>query len=233
MTWYDLVNGREGQPPLPEQKYHDINDIERIKTLDDRAPHRLIDKVVIGANSDAVKIAILCPPLIYGKGSGAGNTQTIQIPTLVDMTLSEGFAPVVGDGKNEWDYVHIDDLADLFLKLFNATQDPSKNANPEIFGANGYFYVPYGTLNFTKIAERAAEEIKKQGYLADVPVKRVTLAEQKKLKGFQPVAVSLGQNSKGVAERASKYLGWAPKERISVEDDVAEVVSQRAKQLGL
>ncbi|UKZ75478.1 hypothetical protein TrVFT333_003164 [Trichoderma virens FT-333] len=233
LTWYDLVNGREGQAPLPEQKYHDINDIERIQNLDDRAPHRDVDKIVIAANSDAVKIAILCPPLIYGKGSGPGNTETIQIPTLVDMTLRERFAPVVGDGKNEWDYVHIDDLGDLFVKLFDATQDPSKNTNPEIFGPNGYFYSPYGTLNFEKIAERVAEEIKKQGYLADVPIKHVSFAEQTKLKGYHPVAETLGHNSKGVAERASKYLGWAPKQPISVEDDVAEVVSQRAKRLGL
>ncbi|KAL7939545.1 hypothetical protein V8C35DRAFT_286962 [Trichoderma chlorosporum] len=233
LTWYDLVHGREGQPPLPEQKYHDINDIERIHNLDIRAPHRPCDKAVIEANSDAVKIAILCPPLIYGEGSGAGNTQSIQIPTLVDMTLSEGFAPIVGDGKTEWDYVHIDDLGNLFVKIFDATQDPSKNANPEIFGPNGYFYCPYGVLSFTKIAERVAEEVKKQGYRADVPLKSVTFAEQAQLKGYHPVAHTLGQNSSSVGERASKYLGWTPKQTATVEDDVAAVVSQRAKQLGL
>ncbi|KAL7943165.1 hypothetical protein V8C42DRAFT_329874 [Trichoderma barbatum] len=235
LTWYDFVNGREGEPPLPEQKYHDINDIERIHNIDIRGPHRNVDKIVIeAAASPALKVAILCPPLLYGKGSGAGNTQSIQIPTLVDMTLSEGFAPIVGAGKNEWDYVHIDDLGDLYVKIFDATQDPSKNTNPEIFGPNGYFYCPYGTLSFTKIAERIAEEIKKQGFLTDVPLKSVTFAEQVKLKGYAPVAETLGHNSKGVGERASKYLGWAPKQSASasVEDDVAAVVSQRAKQLG-
>lgn len=233
LTWYDLVNEREGEAPLPEQKYHDTDDIDRLLNLPDRAPHRDVDKIVQAAASDAVKIAILCPPLIFGKGSGAGNQKSIQIPTLVDMTLQEGFAPVIGPGKNEWDYVHIDDLGDLYVKIFNATQDPSKNNNPEIFGPHGYFFAPGGVLSFTKIAERAIEEIKKQGYKIDVAIKHVSFAEQTKLKGYAPVAETLGHNSKGVAQRAYKYLGWVPKETATVEDDVANVVRHKAESIGL
>ncbi|PTB68275.1 NAD(P)-binding protein [Trichoderma citrinoviride] len=233
LTWYDLVNGREGEPPLPAEKYHDIDDIDRILNLDDRAPHRDVDKIVQAAASDSVKPAIICPPLIFGQGSGPGNTETIQIPTLVEMTLRSGFAPVVGQGKNEWDYVHVDDVGEMFLKLFEATQDPSKRSNPEIFGRHGYFYGPKGVLNFEVIAERVVEEIKKQGFLKDVTIKHVSLAEQKQLKGYVPVADSLGQNSKSVSQRFKKYFDWEPKVDASVEDDVANVVRNKAKSLGL
>ncbi|TFA98287.1 hypothetical protein CCMA1212_009951, partial [Trichoderma ghanense] len=233
LTWYDVVNGREGEPPLPDQKYHDIDDIDRILNLDDRAPHRDVDKIVQAAVSDSVKPAIICPPLIFGQGSGPGNQETIQIPTLVEMSLREGFVPLVGQGKTEWDYVHVDDVGEMFLKLFEATQDPAKKNNPEIFGLHGYFFGPKGVLNFKSIAERVAEEVKKQGYFKDVTVKQVSLAEQKQLKGYVPVADSLGQNSKSVSQRFKKYFNWEPQVDASVEDDIANVVRSKAKSLGL
>ncbi|KAL7817322.1 NAD(P)-binding protein [Trichoderma gracile] len=233
LTWYDVVNGREGEGPLPDQKYHDIDDIDRILNLDDRAPHRDVDKIVQAAVSDSVKPAIICPPLIFGQGSGPGNQLTIQIPTLVEMTLRGGFVPLVGQGKTEWDYVHVDDVGEMFLKLFEASQDPEKKNNPEIFGRHGYFFGPKGVLNFKRIAERVAEEVKKQGYVKDAAVKPVSIAEQKQLKGYLPVADSLGQNSKSVGQRFKKYLGWEPQVNDSVEDDIANVVSVKAKSLGL
>jgi hypothetical protein len=121
----------------------------------------------------------------------------------------------------------------MFLKLFEASQDPEKKNNPEIFGRHGYFFGPKGVLNFKKIAERVAEEVQKQGYAKEVTVKPVSLAEQKQLKGYIPVADSLGQNSKSVGQRFKKYLGWEPQVNDSVEDDIANVVRSKAKSLGL
>ncbi|RFU81579.1 nadp-binding domain [Trichoderma arundinaceum] len=232
LTWYDLVNKRGGEGPLPEQKYYDIDGIERLQTLPDEAPHRDVDKIVQGAASDSVKILILCPPLIYGKGSGISNQQSVQLPNLIEITLKEGFAPIVGAGKTEWDNVHVDDLGDLYVKLVDATQDPSKNNNPEIFGPNGYFFAANGTHAFAKLAEQVAGEVKKQGYKADVPTKSVSLVELQGLKGYAPVSGSFGLNSKGVPQRAKKYLGWEPK-AAAIEDTIAEAVHVKAKSLGL
>src|SRR4051794_28163561 len=75
LTWFDRQEGRFGEGPVPPQEYHDVDDIARIVTLPDEAHHRNVDKIVQSAISDAVKVAILCPPTIYGKGLGPVNTR--------------------------------------------------------------------------------------------------------------------------------------------------------------
>ncbi|KAH6609270.1 nadp-binding domain [Trichoderma cornu-damae] len=232
LVWYDIATKREGEAPVAEQKYYDVDGIDRLLKIPDEAPHRNVDKIVQESASDAVKVSTICPPLIYGKGSGIGNQQSIQLPVLIELTLKEGFAPIVGAGKTEWDNVHIDDLGDLYVKLVDATQDASKNKNPEIFGPKGYFFAANGTHVFSKLSQKVAEEVKKQGYHPDVPTKSVGFAELRGLRGFAAVSYTFGRNSKGVPQRAGKYLGWEPK-GAPLEDTVAEAVQIRAKALGL
>ncbi|KAL3958885.1 hypothetical protein ACCO45_007047 [Purpureocillium lilacinum] len=193
---------------LPEQKYHDIDDIERLVTLPDGAHHRDVDKIAVAANSDIVKVAILCPPTIYGVGTGAANTRSRQVPSLARTTLSKGFAPIIGQGKTEWDHVHSDDLGELYVKLVDATQDPSKRDNPDIFGPHAYFFAENGSHKWADVAQWIAEEAKKQGYLPEAQTK---LVSEKDIVMMEDGSVSWGRNSKGVAERARKYLGWKPK----------------------
>lgn len=230
MTWYDAENKRHGEPPLPEQKYYDIQGVDRLVSLPDPAPHRVVDKIVQAAISDTVKVAILCPPCIYGKGLGVVNTRSIQIPDLVKGSLEKGFAPIVGAGKTEWDNVHIEDLADVFVKLADATQEPSLANNPEIFGPKAYFFAEHGAHKWADVATQIAESASRQGYLPEPLTKSVSQDEVALMDGA--ASVSWGNNSKGVAERVRKYLGWQPK-GPSIGSTIDELVAQEAKALGL
>ncbi|KAF4510259.1 hypothetical protein G6O67_002162 [Ophiocordyceps sinensis] len=152
LSWYDTEHERLGDAPLPEQTYRDIDDIERIIDLPDAAFHRRVDKVVLAANSDAVRTAIVCPSTIYGPGEGAVNTRSGQVPDLVKVTLIMGFAPIIGEGMTEWGHVHIRDLGDLFVKLVEASQDASRQENPDVFGPRAYFFAENGTHLWADVA---------------------------------------------------------------------------------
>ncbi|XWW99701.1 hypothetical protein V2A60_007713 [Cordyceps javanica] len=230
LTWYDQKHGREGEPPLPEQTYRDIDDVERLVTLPDYAHHRNVDILVQDTISDAVKVAILCPPTIYGQGSGPVNTRTVQVPDLAKATLKEGYAPVVGKGETEWDNVHVDDLADLFVKLLDATQDPNLNKNPEIFGLHGYFFASNGVHRWSEVSEWILDEAVKQEFLKEAKTKTLSLKEAESIAG--PSAPSLGRNSKGIPQRAEKYLGWKPN-GPDLKSTIAATVADEAKALGL
>jgi nucleoside-diphosphate-sugar epimerase len=230
LTWYDADNKRFGEAPLPDQKYDDIEGVDRLVSLPDSAHHRVVDKIVQEAISDAVKVAILCPPMIYGRGSGAVNQRSIQVPDMVKATLEKGYAPIVGAGKTEWDHVHIDDLGDLFVRLVDATQDPEKANNPEIFGPHAYFLAEGGSHKWADVAQWVAEAASKQGYLPEALTKHVSQQEVELMEGGS--TASYGRNSKGVAKRARKYLGWKPK-GVPVKDTIDELVSSEAKALGL
>lgn len=230
LTWYDAENKRNGEPPLEDQKYYDIQGVDRLLELPDAADHRVVDKIVQASISDVVKVAIVCPPTIYGQGSGAVNQRSIQVPDMAKGSLEKGFAPIVGVGKTEWDNVHIDDLGDLFVKLADATQDPDKARNPEIFGRHGYFFAENGVHKWADVAHWIAEAASKQGFLPEALTKTVSQQEVEFMDGVS--TPSYGRNSKGVAERARKYLGWQPK-GVALKDTIGETVASEAKAQGL
>lgn len=219
LTWYDALHERYGQAPIPEQKYHDIDDIERILSLPDSAIHRDVDKVVLASNDSAgVKTLIVGPPTIYGEGRGPTNTRSIQVPGIVNFTLKNGFAPIQAPGLAEWDNVHIHDLGDFFVLAVDAALDPAKNGNPEIFGPHAYFFLESGTHKMSEVSKWVAAEAAKQGLIPEA------IAKETDIKW-------LGTNSKSVAARARKYLGWEAK-APSLKETIPDVVAFEAKKLG-
>ncbi|GKT43210.1 uncharacterized protein ColSpa_03391 [Colletotrichum spaethianum] len=230
LQWYDSKHNRYGEAPLPDQDYHDIRDIDRILNFPDEALHRNVDKVVLAANSPAVRVAIVAPPTIYSSGRGPVNQRSIQVPALAQAALEKGFAPIIAPGKTEWDNVHVHDLSRLFVTLVEATRDGSKNADPEVFGPKAYYFVESGTHAWSDVAKWVAEEAYKQGYLPAPLTKEVTMKEALQSDGV--ANNSWGLNSKSKAERARKYLGWEAKEK-SLREDIPELISLEAKRLGL
>ncbi|KAI1774805.1 NAD(P)-binding protein [Hypoxylon cercidicola] len=219
LTWYDAAHERYGQAPLPEQRYHDIDDIERIVSLPDTAIHRDVDKVVLASNeSPGVKTLIVGPPTIYGRGRGPTNQRSIQVPGIVDFTLQNGFAPIQAPGLTEWDNVHIHDLGDFFVLAVEAALDPAKAADPDVFGPKAYFFLESGTHRWSDVSKWVAAEAARQGLIPEPIAKEIDIPR-------------LGTNSKSVAARARKYLGWEAKAQ-SLKETIPDVVAFEAKKLG-
>ncbi|KAH6900010.1 hypothetical protein B0T10DRAFT_13024 [Thelonectria olida] len=230
LIWHDLEHKRLGEAPVPEQNYNDLAGVDRLLNLPDTAIHRNVDKIVQAASSGSVRTLIISPPTIHGTGSGPVNTRSVQVPNLARATFQLGYAPIIGAGKTEWDNVHIDDLADLFVRFVDATQDPSKRSNLEIFGLNGYFLARQGTHKWSDVSEWIAEEAARRGYLSEAVTKSVPF-ETVDATGLL-AAISWGANSKGESERARKYLGWEPK-ATALKETIADVVEVEARALGL
>ncbi|KAI1423042.1 nucleoside-diphosphate-sugar epimerase [Xylaria sp. FL1777] len=220
LQWYDWDNNRYGQSPLPEEKYHDIDDIDRITSLPSHVYHRNVDEIVLATNETGrVKTLIVGPPTIYGPGRGPVNQRSIQAYNMAKFTLENGFAPIMsGEGSPEWDHVHIHDLGNFFALAVDAALDPEKKNNPEIFGPHGYFFLEHGTFSWRWLATQIAEQAYKQGF---IPEAKTQEGDYKRY----------GANSKSVAARAKKYLGWEPHGR-SLKDEIADIVASEAKRLG-
>jgi nucleoside-diphosphate-sugar epimerase len=232
---YDQTNGRHGLPPLPSETYDDIADIARLVTLPDQANHRDVDKIVLSANeldTRAIKTAIVAPPTIYGAGRGPVNTSSKQMPALARFVLAHGYAPIVGEGKTEWDHVHVRDVSALFVALVDAALDQSKNRDPEVFGGQAYYFCESGSHVWGEVAVEIGEEAVRQRLLKEVVSRTVKAGEEEKKEGVPEIGKTWGANSKGVASRARKYLGWAPRGK-SFEDEIPEVVELEGKTLVL
>lgn len=81
---------RFGAPILDDEHYADISTLSAITSFPvEGHVHRDVDSIVLGSPSN-VHTAIVCPPTIYGTGSGPVNTRSIQTPGLTSMILKRG-----------------------------------------------------------------------------------------------------------------------------------------------
>lgn len=72
-----------------------------------------LEQEVMGATSRGIRGVVVRPGIVHGGGGG--------IPAmLVEEARERGRARVVGDGRQEWPMVHLDDLADLYVRLLDA-----------------------------------------------------------------------------------------------------------------
>ena len=82
------------------------------------------ERLVLDANTDRLRTAVLRPGVVYGGDSGI-------LGDLFKMATN-GLVRVVGDGNNHWPLVYDRDLADLYVRIVaNDTASGVFNANDE------------------------------------------------------------------------------------------------------
>ncbi|KAK7728881.1 hypothetical protein SLS53_009344 [Cytospora paraplurivora] len=237
LTYHDADAERYGEP-LAYEPYNDLEGVEALTNLPDHAFHRNVDKIVLAAgNNPAIKSAIVCPPTIYGKGRGVGNTKSRQVYVMARTTLARGKAPIIGPGKSEWDHVHVHDLSNLYLKLVDAAVSPTPEVDRHVWGAGeNYLLADAGSHVWGEVAQWVADAAQAKGYIKDAAVeltdtaKSLDLTHAKEIAGFE--AVSYGLNSRGQGKRARKYLGWNPT-APSLKAEIPNIVDVEATSSGL
>jgi nucleoside-diphosphate-sugar epimerase len=71
------------------------------------------DRFVIGLRERGVRGVVLRPPLVYGRSGGF-------LVTLINQAVEDRTARTIGNGENRWSTVHVDDLADLYVRALLA-----------------------------------------------------------------------------------------------------------------
>lgn len=66
-------------------------------------------------HAQGVRGIVVRPPLVYGRGGGV-------LARLVKHARDTGVARFVGDGENAWSFVHVDDLARLYVTLLERAE---------------------------------------------------------------------------------------------------------------
>ncbi|KAE9362934.1 NAD(P)-binding protein [Stipitochalara longipes BDJ] len=155
-----------------------------------------------------VKTTIIMSPTIYGVGTGLGNTLSIQVPTIMRASLKSGQVGVVGDGKGEWDYVHIADLASLYeivlSRVIKGEDIPS--------GENGILFSGTGRYTWIELSRGIAGALFKLGAIKTDEVKSTSIEEAAdRWSGGLLLRAELGfaSNSRTTPE-VSRGLGWEP-----------------------
>ncbi len=164
----------------------------RFEPAPEKAARVAIDRRVLRAAEHGVRSVVLCNSLIYGRGLGL-HPSSIQIPSLVDQARKSGVVRYVGPGLNVWSTVHIEDVADLYLRAIEGAR------------AGSFYYVENGEASFKDMAAAIAAA------LGLGPAQSWSIEEAIACWGVQRAVFSLGSNSRVRADRARRELGWAPR----------------------
>ncbi|KAH9840267.1 uncharacterized protein C8Q71DRAFT_795377 [Rhodofomes roseus] len=201
---------------------HSDLDLADVKAVPPTALHRNVDLAAIAADEAGyVKTYLVCPPLIAGLASGpmydAGlaHRHSIQAPALMRPALDRKQAGVVGDGKGAWAAVHVNDVADMYMLLFDKIVSGAPGVG---HGWEGYYYLENGELSWNAIASAIGKALVELGAAKSPEVTPFTKDEITKYykSEFASSVVSSTCRCKGERARA---LGWTPK--YSVTDIVA------------
>ncbi len=150
------------------------------------------DRVREGARR-GVRTVVIRPAIVYGRGGG--------IPAgFVDSARKEGSARYVGTGENRWPFVHVDDLADLYLLALQ-----SAPAGSLLLAVSGPSH------SVRDVAAAASRGAGAGGRTVAWP-----LEEARKTLGPYADALVLDQQATG--RRAEQTLGWKPRRPGVLED---------------
>lgn len=152
-----------------------------------------IEQEVLSAKDRGVRSIVIRPALVYGRGGS--------IPAMLVKSAREtGATGYVGDGKNRWPFVDVDDLAQLYvLALEKAPAGSLYNA------ASGPSY------RLAEVAEAASIGGGAKGKTESWPLEEA----RKTLHAFADALVLDQQID---SAKARKELGWSPRAGSVIED---------------
>ncbi|KAG8926792.1 hypothetical protein FRC01_008363 [Tulasnella sp. 417] len=202
-----LQNERDGT--FHSDRIYDDTNLDDIKGIRVDAQHRDVDLEYVdsplqgiqGANEVEIRIFsagktglidpyIIAPCSIYGKGRGPVNN-------TIRVALRRKELVQVGPGTNVWNYVHIDDLANLYgLLLDHALSGRDKSTDPyeRFYWGSGDEHV------WGDITKELARMLYARGVIRTETLKNIKIEEEPTL---NPTAT----NSRSVSNRG-RALGW-------------------------
>lgn len=189
-----FVYGSTGDKPATEDR--PLTPLELVRWRQN------LEGEILTASAEGVHPIVIRPSWVYGNRGGTAMM-------MVSGAMVDGVARYIGDGRNRWSTVHVDDLADLYaLSIERASAGSIFN------GAHG------AATPLIEIARAASEAAGAGGLVESWPIEAARLA----LSGFAD-AIACDQVISG--ERAVRELGWRPS-RPSIVDELLSYARETA-----
>jgi nucleoside-diphosphate-sugar epimerase len=194
-----VLGPTEGETPVDESAA-----LKPAKIAAWRAPH---EQLALEAQKDGIRAVVVRPGIVYGGARGG-------IPAgFFGTAMKSGAAQVVGDGSNVWPMVHIDDLAELYVRAVERAP------------AGSIFFAVDGSQHTAQqVAEAAAKAAGKDGQ-----VQTLSLDQARQSLGA-PYAEALALSQRISGEKARNELDWRPRHESFVNEAAQLFAAWRASQ---
>lgn len=145
-----------------------------------------IEQRVLESVARGVRAIVLRPAMVYGRGGGS-------VGEMIQSGQRKGVVRFVGTGENRWSLIHVEDLADLYVKAL-------EKAPP----ATLLMVAAGPSMTVREIAEGAARAAGVPGRVESWPIEQAR-------ERLGPYADALVLDQQVSGAKATQLLGWTPK----------------------
>ncbi|KAH8805149.1 hypothetical protein F5884DRAFT_885201 [Xylogone sp. PMI_703] len=195
--------------------FSDTDDIyayeERREALEQYGQRTTDVTVVRAGEACGVLTYIVTGGVFYGRGTGHFHQTSVQIPWVMQVALNEGYVEFIGEGAEEWDRVHITDVARVFELLLQRLLRPDWESLPS--GKRGFYFADAALFSWKEMADKIAKVGYDLGVLNQETARSSSLATvASKFPGVPPELVELALASRAVLRgyNTRELLGWKP-----------------------
>ncbi|KZT03270.1 NAD(P)-binding protein [Laetiporus sulphureus 93-53] len=197
---------------VADKVYSDL-DVEQLKAIPETAIHRKVDLAVIAADQqEYARTHIVFPSQIHGVANhalveaGISNPYSIAIPWMILAAIQRKQGGVVGLGKSVWPDVDIDDVADLYVVLFDAIRrDPEHVGH----GWEGFYFAENGEYCWYDLTKAVVTALVELGAIENDEISSFTEEELPKYFRAEANGWLFGSTSRCRADRG-RSIGWKP-----------------------
>jgi nucleoside-diphosphate-sugar epimerase len=119
---------------------------------------------------------------------GAQNPYSIQIPLIIKAGIAREQGGIVGKGLNMWSSIHVDDVATLYLTVFDAAR---KGPDATGHGRQGYYFGENGEYNVGELSQAIAKLLYEAGLGKSPEATLFTDDELTQYLGVGPMAIAI------------------------------------------
>jgi nucleoside-diphosphate-sugar epimerase len=195
-TSRDLLRGRVGATLIYTSGIWVLGNTEGESPADESAPlnpAKIVawrpahEQLALEAQKDGIRAAVVRPGIVYGGARGG-------IPAMLfGQAMKTGAPQIIGEGANVWPMVHLDDLAELYVRLVERAP------------AGSIFFAVDGAQSTQReVAEAAAKAAGKDGAVTSQPLEQARAA-------MGPFADALALSQRISGEKARTELDWRPR----------------------
>lgn len=112
--------------------WSDVDDVGALWSVPEATVHRNTEILIQNAweaHGETLKTAVVCPPIIHGRGTGPGRIDSVYYPSLYRASVEAGGTFYHGSGSNVYSRVHVEDVAQAFLKLIESAARGGEGAD--------------------------------------------------------------------------------------------------------
>lgn len=197
-----LDDGKEGKHD-PNSKVWNDGDEADIRAITPQMLHGQVDAPILRASEEGyTESYIVCPAAIVGPSTGPVPSASFFFHFMTQLALAFKRAIYVGEGANIFYAVRLDDLVDLYRRVFGRILSRvDAKASPY-----ARYYIAVSTpLSWKHIMTVFGGVLARKGKLEDAAAHSVSLSDVP-----YPASTFLGSSQHARGERA-KALGWAPR----------------------